>query len=319
MSRNKTEMKNPKFTLYFTLVLAMLFWGLTFVFYKFAFESFKPLTIILFRLIISVSFIYIAAKLLKKSQKVKKGDWKYLLLIALFEPFLYFLGETYGMELVSPTLGAVIIATIPLIVPIGAYFFYAEKLSPVNIFGLLISTVGVLAVILAGEAEWEVTLKGTLLMFAAVFSAVGYTLLVKKLVHNYNGFTITIWQNTFGGLMILPLFMAFEFQHAFSTIPKINPLLALIYLGVFGSSITFILFTRAVRELGAAKANIFANLIPVFTAVTAYFMIKEEMPWIKIIGIMLVLAGLILSQLGNLNKKKTRRFKYLSDDTTERA
>lgn len=302
-------MDRQKFTLYTSLVLAMLFWGFTFVFYKYAFQSFKPLTIIIFRLSISVVFIYLASVLLKKTQKVSKKDFKYLILLAFFEPFLYFLGETYGMELVSSTLGAVIIATIPLIVPIGAYVFFSERLSRINLLGLFISSVGVVAVITTGEGEWYVTLKGTILMFLAVFSAVGYTLLVKKLVDSYNGFTITIWQNLFGAAMIFPVFSIFEFRHAVSTTPSLNPLLALIYLGVFGSSITFILFTRAVRELGAAKANIFANLIPVFTAVTAFFMLKEEMPLMKVAGIALVLGGLILSQLGTFKRKNRTRIK----------
>ncbi len=296
-------MKKQQITLYIGLISAMFFWGLTFVFYKFAFDSFKPLTIILFRLLISIVFIYLAAKILRKSQKVRKEDMKYLLLLAFFEPFLYFLGETYGMELVSSTTAAVIIATIPLLVPFGASFFFGEKLSRINILGLLISTIGVVAVVSSGQADWGATLKGILLMLIAVLSAVGYTLLVKKLVNNYNGFTITLWQNGFGAIMILPFFLVFDFQHAVSTIPETNPLLALIYLGVFGSSITFILFTRAVRELGAAKANIFANLIPVFTAITAYFLLKEEMPLLKIAGIILVLSGLILSQIKRLRKK----------------
>lgn len=296
-------MKASKFTLYLGLILAMFFWGLTFVFYKYAFVSFRPLTIILFRLIISVAFIYVAARLMKKIQKVKRKDRKYLFMLAFFEPFLYFLGETYGMELVSSTLASVIVATIPLIVPFGASFFFSEKLSRINIVGLIISTFGVVAVITAGQGEWNATLKGTLLMFMAVFSAVGYTLIVKKLVSNYNGFTITIWQNIIGAALVLPLFLSLEFQHAITTVPEKEPLLALIYLGVFGSSLTFILFTRAVRELGAAKANIFANLIPVFTAITAYILLKEEMPVLKVAGIALVLSGLILSQVSNLRKR----------------
>lgn len=299
-------MKSKNFSLYLSLVLVMFLWGLTFVFFKIAFESFKPISIVMMRLIISVIFIFLAAKLLRKLQKVKREDYKYLLLMAFFEPFLYFLGESFGLIYVSSTLASVMIATIPLIVPVAAYFIFSERLSRLNIFGLLVSSLGVIAVVMAVDAEWGATLKGILLMFLAVLAASAYTLLAKKLSSSYNGFTITIWQNFFGLFMFLPVFLIWDFKDLMNTVPTTNSIYAVLYLAIFGSSVTFIIFTRAVRELGAAKANIFANLIPVFTAIASFFLLKEEMPFLKILGIAIVLIGLILSQLKSLKKRSKR-------------
>lgn len=284
----------------------MFLWGMAFVFFKIALVSFNPLSIIMMRLIVSVPFIYIAAKLLKKLQKVKREHFKYLVLMAFFEPFLYFLGESFGLVYVSSTLASVMVATIPLIVPVAAYFIFAERLSHLNIFGLFISTIGVIAVVLSVDADWGATLKGIILMFLAVLSATGYTLLSKKLSGFYNGFTITIWQNIFGLFMFLPIFLIWDFKHLLSSVPGIDSVYAVLYLAIFGSSVTFIIFTGAVRELGAAKANIFANLIPVFTAIASFFLLKEEMPVLKILGILIVLVGLVLSQLKSLKRKSKR-------------
>ncbi|MCF8378606.1 MAG: DMT family transporter [Bacteroidales bacterium] len=296
-------MKSKDFSLYSGLVLVMFLWGLAFVFFKIAFESFRPISIIMMRLVVSVVFIYLAARLLKKLQKVSREHFKYLVLMAFFEPFLYFLGESFGLVYVSSTLASVMVATIPLIVPIAAYFIFNERLSRLNIFGLFISTLGVIAVVLAVDAEWGATLKGIILMFLAVLSATGYTLLSKKLSSFYNGFTITIWQNIFGVFMFLPIFLIWDFKVLINTVPSANSIYAVLYLAIFGSSVTFIIFTRAVRELGAAKANIFANMIPVFTAIASFFLLKEEMPLLKILGIAIVLIGLVLSQLKSLKRK----------------
>ena len=290
-------MKTPPAVLYTTMVLTMLFWGLTFVFYKFAFESFQPVTVILLRLIISVPFIVLSGKLLKKIGKIERSDILYVIMLSAFEPFLYFMGESYGLTYVSSTMAAVIVATIPLIVPVAAWIFYREKLSPLNFIGLLLSFAGVLAVIFSGKMETGATTKGVLLMFLAVFSAVGYAILVKKLTGKYNGFTITAYQNFFGIFMFLPFFLLFDLGTFRTTIPRPEAILALLYLAIFGSSITFIMFTRGVRELGASRANIFANLIPVFAAVASFLMLGEEMPALKISGIILVLVGLVLSQI----------------------
>ena len=288
-----------------SLVLTMLFWGLTFVFYKFAFESFRPVSVIFFRLIISVIFIFVSGFLLKKIQKVEGKDILYLLMLSLFEPFLYFMGESYGLTYISSTLASVIVATIPLFVPIAAYLAYRERLSVMNITGLLISFAGVLAVVFSSDVDMSATIKGVLLMFLAVFSAVGYAVLVKRLTHKYNGFTITVWQNFFGIFLFLPFFLLFDLSE-FSLKPSLNSILAMLYLAVFGSSVTFILFARGVRELGASKANIFANLIPVFTAIASFILLNEEMPSMKIIGIVLVLAGLVMSQVKKVKLRKSR-------------
>ena len=73
--------------------------------------------------------------------------------------------------------------------------------------------------------------------------------------------------------------------------------------GVFGSGICFILITIGIRELGAARANIFGNLIPVVTAIVSFFLLKEAMPFVKILGIFIVILGLLLSQSSSLRVK----------------
>lgn len=300
-------MEKKDLSIYSSLVLAMLFWGLTFVFYKITFESFRPVTVILLRLIISVPFIFISAKALRKFQKIERKDLSYVVLLAFFEPFLYFMGESYGLTYVSSTLAAVIVAIIPLLVPVAAYIAFREKLNLMNKIGLFLSFLGVLLVILSSDVEWGATIRGVLFMFMAVISAVAYTILIKKLTFKYNGFTITAYQNFLGIFFFLPFFFLWDFRTFISTPPTTNSLLALLYLGIFGSSITFILFARGVRELGASRANIFANLIPVFAAVFSFFILKEEMPFLKITGIIIVITGLVLSQLRTLRLRNGKR------------
>jgi len=300
-------MEKKELSVYGGLVLAMLIWGMTFVFYKISFESFRPVTVILLRLIISVPFIFISGSLLRKIERVEKKDLWYLLLLSVFEPFLYFMGESYGLTYVSSTLAAVIVAIIPLLVPVAAFFAYRERLNLMNKIGLLISFCGVLLVIMTSDVEWSATITGVLFMFMAVISAVAMAILIKRLTYRYNGFTITAYQNLFGIFLFLPFFFLWDYDVFISTIPTRNSLLALLYLGVFGSSITFILFARGVRELGASKANIFANLIPVFAAVFSFLVLKESMPALKITGIVIVITGLALSQIRSLKKKNNKK------------
>lgn len=275
----------------------MVFWGITFVVFKYANLSFEPLAIIFIRLIISIPFLFGFALISRRMMKIKKEDFKWFLLLAIFEPFFYFLGEAFGLSLVSSTIGAIIISTIPLFVPLAAFFTLRERLSLTNIIGLLVSFGGVIMVVMASEGQFSGNLKGILLMFLAVLSAVGYTIMAKKLVHNYNGIIITAWQSTLGAIFFLPLFLIFELKRIDLHAVQTDSIWAMLYLGIFGSGVCFILFTTGIRELGASKANVFSNLVPVVTAIFSYFMLKEAMPLLKILGIIVVLAGLLLSQL----------------------
>jgi drug/metabolite transporter (DMT)-like permease len=286
---------------YLSVILAMIFWGFTFVLFKYASESFRPVTIVFLRLFVSIFFLFGFAWLFKRLGRIKRKDQKWFLLMALFEPFFYFLGEANGLMLVSPTVGAVIISTIPLIVPFGAYYLFREKLTRLNIIGLVISFAGVLMVVLNRSSGTVTDSRGILLLLVAVVAAVGYTLVARKLVEDYNPITITAYQSFYGLLMFIPLFVFRELPLPDLDSISTSSLLSVLYLGVFGSGICFILLTLAIRELGAAKANIFANIVPVVTAVVSFLMLREPMPLIKVSGILVAITGLLMTQVGTIN------------------
>jgi drug/metabolite transporter (DMT)-like permease len=298
-------MSKSKAGVYVLVILAMIFWGFTFVAFKFANLSFRPITIVFFRLIVSVVFLFGFALLVKRLKRIRGKDQKWFLMMAVFEPFLYFLGEAYGLTMVTATVAAVIISTIPLVVPFASYYFYRERLSMMNYIGLLISFGGVLLVVLTRNgdglaANW----KGLVLMFLAVLSAVGYTMVVKKLADDYNPLTITAYQGLYGLIMFIPFFLIMEIPHLDLSHINTRSWLALVYLGVIGSGVCYILMTIGIRELGAAKSNIFANLIPVVTAILSFYILKESMPFQKILGIVIVILGLLLSQISSLRLKR---------------
>jgi drug/metabolite transporter (DMT)-like permease len=300
-------MGSPRASAYVSVILAMIFWGFTFVLYKYANQSFQPISIVFLRLFVSIFFLFGFAWLFRRLVRIRRSDQKWFLLMALFEPFFYFLGEAYGMTLVTPTVGAVIISIIPLIVPFAAYYLFREKLTLLNRVGLVISFAGVLMVVLNKGGGISTDPKGILLMLVAVVSAVGYTMVVRKLVSEYNPISITAYQSLYGLIMFLPLFLLMELPRIADHPISNASLLAVLYLGVFGSGICFILLTIGIRELGAARANIFANIVPVVAAVVSFYMLKEPMHLIKILGILVAIVGLLMSQVGDINWKKPPR------------
>jgi drug/metabolite transporter (DMT)-like permease len=289
--------KDSKTLVYIAILFSMIFWSLSFVWYRQVFEIYQPVSVILMRLIISSGILILVGYQMKWLQPVRRKDVRNLLLLALFQPFLYFMGESQGMQFVDATTGAVIIATIPIFLPVAAWFILKERLSWINYTGMILSFAGVLLVILSQNLSINVPLKGLGLLFIAVIAAVIYSMIIKKLSGDYNAFTIITWQNSIGIFYFLPFFLWFESKHFLSVPFSADAWFPLLQLAIFASSLAFLFYIYAIRFLGVTKAGIFSNLIPVFTAIFAFFMLDEALTFQKAAGILIVIAGVFLSQV----------------------
>lgn len=283
---------------YLALVLSMIFWSFSFVWYKIANRVYDPITIVFIRLAIAAIFLSTFLWLTHGYTKIKSGDKKYFLMLAVFEPFLYFLGESFGLTFVTSTVGSVIISTIPVFAVIFAWIFYRERLGWINYAGVILSFIGVLIFITNSSGSLAMSLKGLGLMLIAVSAAVGYNMMLHRLATKYNPIYIVNVQNVIGVILFLPLFLIFDLHKLNDTGIVSGSFTAIILLAVFASSGAFVLFAYSVRHLGISRANIFSNLIPVFTAVIAFFMVGDKITLRNIVGMAVVIAGLFLSQAG---------------------
>lgn len=288
---------NSKIRVYGAVMLAMIFWAFSFIWFKMANEDFRPVTIVFLRLIIAVVLLttYLAAT--NKFAKIKKGDFKLFMMLAVFEPFIYFLGESYGLTYVSATVCSVLISTIPVFATIGAWVFFKEKLKTINYLGIILSFIGVLVFLMNKNGGISYNLKGVALIFLAVFAAVGYNLTLSRLVDRYSPIYIVNVQNVIGAILFLPLFLTMELN-TFTTISfTFKMLLPVIMLAAFASCAAFILFAYSVRTLGILKANVFTNSIPLFTAFFSFILLGDMLTVQNLIGMVVVVAGLYMSQL----------------------
>jgi drug/metabolite transporter (DMT)-like permease len=289
---------------YTALVLSMIFWSFSFVWFKIANKSYDPITIVFIRLCIATVFLSTYLWITHGFKGVRKADRKYFLLLAFFEPFLYFLGESHGLTYVSSTAGSVIISTIPVFAVIFAWVFYREKLRLINYIGVAVSFIGVIIFIADSSGGLVINLKGLTLLFLAVISAVGYNMVLHRLASEYNPISIVNIQNAIGVILFLPLFLIFDLKKFIAT-GIVADFSSVVLLAIFASSGAFVLFAYSVRHLGISRANIFSNLIPVFTAIFAFLLVGDKLTLLNGAGMAVVIAGLFLSQIGKKEAKET--------------
>lgn len=295
-------MKNKEILAFGSALGAAFFWSFSFIWFKVAYQGYNPITVVIFRLIIAALLITVIAAFLKRLQKPSKEDFRLFVLMAFFEPFIYFLGESYGLKYVSSTVAAVIVATIPLISPVFAWYFYREKLKWMNVAGLTFSFIGVGLVVLNGSFQFNASPLGVGLEFIAVFAAIAYSIVLRKLVFKYNTMSIIAYQNIIGIVFFLPVWLVVDFNDFISRPFHPEAFQAIVFLAVFASTLAFVFFTQSIRQIGVNRSNTFINLIPVFVAILSYFILKESLGTQQIAGIFIVVVGLFLAQIRRKRK-----------------
>jgi len=265
-----------------------------------AIHSFQPMTLITLRLVIASVILFVFLKSIGKLQRLQKKDVKWFILLAFFEPFLYYVGETYGLTTVASTLASVIVSTIPLFAPVLAYFVLHEKISRGNILGIVVSLVGVFFVIYEPNVGFNANPRGIVLLFLAVFAAICYATVLRKIPACYSTMNVIFYQSLLGLIFFIPTFFLTDFSTIQSIQVSRESLFALGMLSVFASVIAFVLFAGAVRQVGVTRSNVFVNLIPVFTAILSWFILDEILTVSKWIGILIVVIGLFVSQAGKM-------------------
>ena len=288
---------------YILLILAVTFWGLSFVFTKDLLDKILPIQLVFSRMVIASSLLTLACLLFFRQplREIPKKDWLNLVALSFFEPFLYFLFETYSLAYADPTVVSVIVSTIPLFTVFLSVFYFKERLSRLNIAGVFISVIGICAMLLPEITNANFHWGGIALAFGAVFASVGYSFFIRNLSGKYNPVFIVACQNTVGAFLFLPLLLL-EFTQDGAASTYISALcdshvmINVIMLAVFCSALAFIFYVIAMEKMGLAKSNTFTNLIPVVTGIFAFFLVDEKFPHYKIIGTLIVIIGIFFVQ-----------------------
>jgi drug/metabolite transporter (DMT)-like permease len=293
--------------IYPLISLAVIFWGMSYVWTTIVFKYYHPISTIFIRLVISSALLVAYTWFSGKAEKIKRGDRWLLLISALFNPFLYFLFENYGLKNSTPTISAVIIATIPVFVSIVGYFMLKENLSLINIIGIIVSFLGIGIMLVNPDFSLNSSWAGILFLSGAVIMAVIYTVLLKRLAHKYSALTILTYQNIIGVVYFLPLFLFFDYKYFITVRPNFELVYSLLSLAVFASTLAFIFYIMAVRQIGVSRTSVFSNLMPVVTAIFSAIFISEIFTATKITGMAIVIVGVMVAQVKKRGSREAEK------------
>lgn len=283
------------------LLLAMAIWGSSFIALKMAITLLAPMQVIFLRMLIGSLVFLLLWRFWRKGFHYQAGDWKLLMGMALFEPCLYFIFESLALQYTSASQAGMITSTLPLLVAAGAWFFLKEQITAFQWTGFILALIGVLwmswhsDISASAPKPW----LGNFLEFLAMLSAVGFTLLVKKLTQRYSPLFLTAVQTLSGAVFFFPLAMLSPWPESLPGSLWLN----LFYLGAFVSVGAYGLYNYALSQTSAATAGAYVNFLPVFTLLFAFLILQEALNTQQWFAVAIVFSGVALSQLGAKTQK----------------
>ena len=288
-----------KLLIYIASSFAIILWGMSYIWTDKLIALGIPVFYFVFvRILLAGGVLFLFNIAYGRIKRIQKKDMNKFFLLAFFEPFIYFICETYGLkETGSPTISAMIIATIPIFSIAAGRIFFKERISGTNIFGVVLSLIGIVLVAMSHGELGENFIWGIVLLLIAVIAEVGHASITKSLSGNYSSQIIVMYQFLIGSIYLLPLFIwkgldGFNAEIYFSP----DVWYPLICLAVLCSSLAFSLWVSTIKSLGVAKSSIFSALIPVAAALIAWALGHEHMNSRQWFGIAMSTVGVVLSQ-----------------------
>ena len=284
---------------YIMLVCATLFWAGNFMVGKLAFvENIPPMTLVFLRWslvwIILLPFTY---KEILKNKDIIFKNLPLLFFLALTSVGL-FNSFTYLALAYTQVINASLFNTaIPAMIIFLCFLLKIERTNKFQIFGLIISVLGILSIITKLDLNILLSLnfnKGDLIMIGGVITWGLYSSFLKKKKFTLPLLTLVHVLCTFGLIFILPQFL-YELSHGLTVKLNTNLGLTLIYLALFPSIGSYYCWAGAVAIIGANRAGIFLSLIPFFSTIMARTFFNEKFQFFHLIGSILIILGLFLS------------------------
>ena len=290
---------------YIMLICATLFWAGNFIVGKYAFlTEIPPLSLVFYRWL----FVWIILLPFTYKDIIKHKDT-----ILNNLPLLFFLGLTsvglfnsftYLSLIYTQVINSSLFNTaIPAIIILLCFLFKVEKTNKFQLSGLFISVCGILAIITRLNLDILLSLnfnKGDLIMIGGALTWGIYSTLLKRKKFSLPLLTLVHIVCTFGLVSVFPQFL-YELWNGQVIKFDINLFYLLIFLALFPSIGSYYCWAGAVSIIGANRAGIFLSLIPLFSTIMAIALYNEKFQFFHLIGAILILLGLYLSNKENKN------------------
>lgn len=292
---------------YLLLTLAVFFWSGNFIVGRAVRADIPPVALAFWRwAVASLLVFFLARPYLEGDRHRMRGHWPVLILlsvlgVAVFNTLVYI-----GLQRTIALNAFLMQSMMPVLIVAMSFLIFRERISPVQGMGIAVSLSGAVTIIARGDPDALLSLsvnRGDVLVFVAVACYAGYSVMLRKRppIHPLSFLAVTFATGT---LVLLPFYLWEAFCVRGFTL-NAPALLAVGYVAVFPSVISFFCFNRGVELAGANRAGLFLHLMPVFGSLMAVFFLGESLEWFHGAGIGAIALGIFLATRAGVRRERT--------------
>ena len=271
-------------------------YGVSYIFTKQATDNASVLSLLGWRFLLAflVMSLFVVLGIIKVN--LKRKSLKPLLLVALFSPVIYFIGETIGISNTTASESGIFLACIPLASLIASTVILHKKPTRLQVTGILITLGGVLVTVLAVGISSSFSITGYIFLMVAVVSYALYCVFVDK-APDYTGIEITYMMLVAGAAV----FVILAFIEAaigndvknLITLPIRNKdfLVAVLYQSLGCSVLAFFLSNVAIARIGVNRTSSFIGVATVVSIIAGALILKEQFTVFQVVGAVLIIIG----------------------------
>lgn len=284
--------------IYSKLLLTAIFWGGTFIAGRVASQSVGPFSAAFLRFAVaSVCLQLLVRKMEGRWPRLKPAQLLPMLVLGLSGVFAYNVLFFKGLKLIEAGRASLIIANNPILIALLSAVFFRERLTLVQLAGILLSVSGAVVVIargdigsvLQGPLGW-----GELYICGCVMSWVTYSLVGRAVLRGLSPLVAVAYSSTVGAVCLLWPALGEGMAGAVDSYPPVA-WACLVYLGVFGTVLGFLWYYEGIQTIGATKASLFINFVPVSAILMAFLILREPVTFSLLTGGLLVTSGVFLT------------------------
>lgn len=285
---------------YIQMVFAAMFWSGAFITGKIVTTQYPPFALTFFRFLFSLPFIFWILYIKQHNDwKPRRQEWPALILLGIIGTFMYHVLFFASLKYTTAINSSLIGATNPMITSLIAFLFLKEKLNYLRIFGIILSFFGVSLIVTNGDIAAIIQLQlnlGDVLMFLGVCFFATYTVLSRQVMNKLQISPLKITAYTFLVCTVVSIpFFLYEGPNSYLAGTTLGGWLSIAYMAVFASVLGYLFQLMAIQQIGAPKAAIFINLVPVFTIIQSVIILKEHFDVLKFISAVIIILGVYLT------------------------
>ena len=291
--------KSKILSAYVILIFATALWGGNIVAAKIASNvALEPIKLSFFRnlvvIIILLPFVFHKINII---YPIFKKNWKIIIVFSILSVSIFNTFMNIALTTSSVISSSLMPAFAPSMIIVLSFFIFNSKISSLQFIGVIISFIGFINIIIRGDILNLSSLNfvvGDIWMLGCVSCWALYSSLIRKIPKEIDNISFLFLIFFIGNIFVIPFYIFESVINQSFTIKEQYGFLLVLYVGIGPALISYLLWIKAIKIIGANNSGLFLNLIPIFSSLISIIFLKEKLELFHIVGALLIFTGIYL-------------------------